>query len=103
MSDNGEFSAHLRARTLEAFGLKPHDIGVAPVPWHVRLWRAATFAYRRGKAIDWRSYNAAEAEARTRQEAYKAALPGRMDEITDQLSECLPDGMRFERVTGDDR
>lgn len=68
MSDNGEFSAHLRARTLEAFGLKPHDIGVAPVPWHVRLWRAATFAYRRGKAIDWRSYNAAEAEARTRQE-----------------------------------
>ena len=30
---------------------------------------------------------------------YIAALPGRMQEIADQLSECLPEGMRFEWET----
>lgn len=87
----------LRDVILGAFGIKhEYDIGTVPVPWRVRFWRRLTFAYRRGKAVDWRSYNAAETEARRRDEAYRAALPGRMQEIADQLSEGLPDGMRFE-------
>ena len=65
-------------------------------PLRVRFWRAVTFAYRRGKAVDWRSYNAAEAEYLASQEAFKAALPGRAQEIADDLSGMLPDGMRFE-------
>lgn len=103
MSDEELTSAEqIQACTLEAFGLKPWNIGAAPVPWRVRVWRRVTFAYRRGKAIDWRSYNAAEAEMRARDEAYRAALPDRMQEIADQLSEGLPDGMRFEWTAGDE-
>jgi len=95
-TDEDEFAARLRKQTLEAFGLKAWDAGLAPVPWYVRLWRAATFAKRRGKVIDWRSYNAAEAEHRAREEAFKAELPGRAQEVADQLSGLLPDGLRFE-------
>ena len=93
MSENDE----LRAHVLKAFGLKPWDItsAVRP-PLRVRLWRKVTFARRRGKVIDWSSYEAAEAEMLARDAEYRAALPGRMAEIADQLSEGLPDGMRFE-------
>jgi hypothetical protein len=95
-SDEEEFAAQLRSQVLDAFGLKPWKIGLAPVPLRVRVWRAVTFAYRRGRAVDWSSYNAAEAEYRERQEAFRAALPGRMQEVADKLSELLPEGMRFE-------
>ena len=99
--ERDEFADQIRAQTLAAFGLEEYDIGMAPVPLHVRIWRAVTFAYRRGRAIDWRSYNAAEAAFRAEQDAYVAALPVRMQEIAGQLSEALPDGLRFE-WTGDD-
>ena len=99
--ERDEFADQIRAQTLAAFGLEEYDIGMAPVPLHVRIWRAVTFAYRRGRAVDWRSYNAAKAEYQAREQAYVAALPGRMQEIADQLSEALPDGLRFE-WTGDD-
>jgi len=89
-------AAQFRAMTLAAFGLKPWDIGTAPVPLRVRVWRAVTFAYRRGKAVDWRSYNAVEAEYRARQEEFEAALPGRAQTVADQLSGILPAGLRFE-------
>src|SRR6185437_16112544 len=90
-------SDELQASILRAYGLKPWDAGLVPVPLRVRLWRAVTLAYRRGKAIDWRSYNAAEAEARAAHDAFLAALPGRAQEIADQISEGLPDGtLRFE-------
>ena len=93
MSENDD----LQAQILRAFGLHPWDItsAVRP-PLRVRLWRAVTFARRRGKVIDWSSYEAAEAEARAAEAEYLAALPGRMAEIADRLSEGLPDGMRFE-------
>ena len=100
-SDEEEFAAGLQAQVLAAFGLEPRDAGLAPVPRRVRIWRAVTFAYRRGKAIDWRSYNAAEAEYRAREQAYADALPGRMQEIAGQLSGMLPEGMRFEWVSDD--
>lgn len=85
------------ADILKAFGLKPWDItsAVRP-PLRVRLWRAVTFARRRGKVIDWSSYEAAETEARAAEAEYLSALPGRMQEIADRLSEGLPGGMRFE-------
>lgn len=95
MSDD-DFAAHVQAATLRAFGLKARDAGLAPVPLRVRMWRRLTFSYRRGKAIDWRSYNAAEAEYHARQEAFAEALPGRMQEIAGQVSEGLPEGLRFE-------
>lgn len=88
----------LQAAILRAYGLKPWDAGFAPVPLRIRLWRALTRAYRRGKAIDWRSYNAAEAQARAADEAYIAALPGLVAGIADRLNDGLPDGLRFEWV-----
>lgn len=88
----------IQASVLGAFGLKPWDVGAAPVPLRVRLWRAVTFAYRRGRAIDWRSYNAAELAARAAEAAYLAALPDLTQGIADLLSESLPDGLRFEWV-----
>lgn len=94
--ERDEFADQIRAQTLAAFGLEEYDIGMAPVPLHVRIWRAVTFAYRRGRAVDWRSYNAAEAEYQAREQAYVAALPGRVQEIAGQLSDALPDGLRFE-------
>jgi hypothetical protein len=97
-----EFAATLQSQVLAAFDLKPWDAGLTPVPLRVRIWRAVTFAYRRGKAIDWRSYNAAEAEHRAREQAYVDALPDRVQEIADHLSEMLPDGMRFEFGAGAD-
>jgi hypothetical protein len=93
---DGEFAAMLQRQILGAFDLKPWDAGLEPEPLRVRAWRAVTLARRRGKAIDWRSYNAAEAEFRAREEAYVTALPGRVQEIADRLSEGLPDGIRFE-------
>jgi hypothetical protein len=93
----------IRSQILAAFGLKDWQAGLAPVPWYARLWRSATFAYRRGKAVDWRSYNAAEAEFLARQEAFKGALPGEAQKIADQLSGLLPDGMRFEWGPDDER
>ena len=98
-----EFAAMLQQQVLAAFGLKAWDAGLAPVPWYARIWRAVTFAYRRGKAVDWRSYNAAEAEYRAREQAYVAALPVRAQEIADQFSGMLPEDMRFEwGVSADD-
>lgn len=86
-----------RAQVLRAFGLKPWDItsAVRP-PLRIRLWRAVTFARRRGKVIDWTSYEAAEAECLVAETEYRVALPSRIAEIAEQLSEGLPDGMRFE-------
>jgi len=103
-SDEEEFAARLRSQTLAAFGLKPWEAGLEPPPLRVRFWRAITFAYRRGKAINWWSYNAAEAAARAVLEAHAAALPGRAQEVADELSGLLlPDGMRFEWVPDDGR
>ena len=45
--------------------------------------------------------HAAEAEYRAREQAYVAALPGRAQEIADQFSGTLPDGLRFEWATDD--
>jgi hypothetical protein len=89
----------LQAQILAAFGLKPWDItsAIRP-PIRVRLWRAVTFARRRGKVIDWRSYEAAEAERLAGEAEYLSALPGRMAEIAEYLSGGLPDGLRFEWV-----
>lgn len=102
MTSGGE-ADWVRSQVLAAFGLKEWQIGAAPVPWYARIWRAVTFAYRRGKAVDWRSYNAAEAEYRAREQAYVAALPGRAQEIADQFSGMLPEDMRFEwGVSADD-
>jgi hypothetical protein len=86
----------IKAAVLRAYGLREWDISSAPAPLHVRLWRAVTFAKRRGKVIDWRSYERAEAEYRAADEAYRAAIPGRMEEVAALLSEALPDGLRFE-------
>lgn len=97
-----EFAAMLQRQVCAAFGLEPWDAGLEPVPLRVRFWRAVTFSYRRGKAVDWRSYNAAEAGYLAREQAYEAALPGRAQEIADQLSGMLPDGMRFEWVAEGD-
>ena len=102
MTSGGE-ADWVRSQVLAAFGLKEWQIGAAPVPWYARIWRAVTFAYRRGKAVDWRRYNAAEAEYRAREQAYVAALPGRAREIADQFSGMLPEDMRFEwGVSADD-
>jgi hypothetical protein len=101
MMDGVSESDEIQAHILAAFGVKPWDAGVAPVPLRIRIWRALTFAYRRGKAIDWRSWNEAEAHARAAEEAFKAALPGRLQDIADDLSEGLPDGMRFEWAPDD--
>jgi hypothetical protein len=96
MSSDEEFADFVRARTLGAFGLKAWRAGLAPVPLHVRIWRAVTSAYRRGRAVDWSSCNTAETEFRERQRAFAADLPGRAHAIADLLSESLPDGLRFE-------
>jgi hypothetical protein len=94
------FRSQLQRQALEAFGVRPWHYGLAPVPLRVRIWRKLTFAYRRGTAIDWRSYNAAEAEARAREAAFVAAMPGRAQAVADGLNErfahVLPDGLRFE-------
>jgi hypothetical protein len=95
-TEEDEFAARLQRQTLRAFGLKAWDAGLAPAPRHVRLWRAVTFAKRRGKVIDWEKYNRAEAEHRAREEAFKTELPSRAQEVADQLSGLLPDGLRFE-------
>jgi hypothetical protein len=93
----------LQTQVLSAFGLKPWDItSTVRPPWRIQLWRKLTFARRRGKAIDWRSYEAAEAEALAREAGYAANLPHRLQETADALSEMLPDGMRFEWSAGDD-
>lgn len=97
MSEHDEMAAAIQADILRAFGLKPWDItATVRPPVRVRLWRAVTFARRRGRIIDWKPYEAAEAQMRAADEAYKAALPGRLQDIADDLSEVLPDGMRFE-------
>jgi len=90
-----EYAGRLSGHVLRACGLQPRDAGLAAVPLRIRIWRAVTSAYRRGRVIDWRSCNAAEAEARAAEQAYLSALPGRMQDIADRLSEGLPDGMRF--------
>jgi hypothetical protein len=97
VSENDDLQAHI----LKAFGLHPWDItsAVRP-PLRIRLWRAVTFARRRGKAVDWRKYEAAEAEMLAREAEFEASLPSRMQEVADLISEELPDGMRFE-WTGD--
>jgi hypothetical protein len=88
----------LQRTVLRLYGLKPWDIG-APVPRRIRVWRRL----RRRKVIDWRSYNAAEAEYWAEQAAFEAEIPGRAQDIADRLSEGLPDGMRFEWRASDER
>lgn len=103
--DEGEFAARLQRQTLGAFGLKAWDAGLAPVPWHVRLWRAVTFARRRGKVspVDWESYNAAEGAFRQERERFEASIYDTAREVGERLSEALPDGLRFEWKLDDDR
>jgi hypothetical protein len=96
MSSDEEFAELVRVRMLAAFGLKPWEAGLAAVPLRVRVWRVVTFACRRGRAIDWRSYNRAEETARAADEAYRAALPDRLDAIAEHLTGMLPEGLRFE-------
>lgn len=73
MSDD-ELQAHI----LAAFGLKPWDI---------------TASVRPPLEV--------EAELRARDEAFKADLPRRKQELAGEFSEMLPDGMRFEWAPGD--
>ena len=102
VSEHDEMADAIRAQILRTFGLKPWDITAAVrPPLRVRLWRAITFACRRGRGIDWCSYEAAEAAMRAADEAYLAAMPRRMQDIADELSEALPDGMRFEWAPDD--
>jgi hypothetical protein len=101
MAGNDKSAALLQRQVCAAFGLKPWDAGLERPPLRVRIWRAVTFAYRRGRAFDWSRYNAAEAGYLARQEAYMAALTGHMQAVADQLGGLLPDGMRFEWA-GDD-
>lgn len=89
----------LQRAVLRTLGLKAYDAGLAPVPWRVRLWRRVTFAYRRGKAVDWRSYNEAWAQAKAEEVVFEVELPGRAQAIADAISEVLPEGMRFEWTT----
>lgn len=93
----------MKAQILRAYGLHPWDItsAVRP-PLRVRLWRAVTFARRRGKVIDWGPYEAAEAEWLAEEAEYRANLPGRMVEIAERLSAGLPDGMRVEWTAEDE-
>lgn len=44
MTEDEAFAARLREGTLRAFGVKPWDIGLEPVPRRVRFWRKITFA-----------------------------------------------------------
>jgi hypothetical protein len=92
----------LQAHILAAFGLKPWDItaSVRP-PLRIRFWRAVTFARRRSKVIDWQLYEEVEAELRARDEAFKADLPRRKQELAGEFSDMLPDGMRFEWAPDD--
>lgn len=100
MTEAEEFAAGVRRQVLSTFGVKDWQAGLAPVPWYGRLWRRLTFAYRRGAAVDWEPYNAAEAECRARDEMFRAGLPGRMheaaDEVNRRFADVLPEGMRFE-------
>ena len=89
--ETGEFAARMQSQILAAFGLEPWEAGLAPAPpGEVPL-------------IDWESYNAAEAEYRAEMEAFKAALPGRMQEAAESLSGMLPEGMRFEWAADEDQ
>ena len=38
------FHEHLQAEILKAFNLKPWHVGLAPVPWRVRVWNKVSFA-----------------------------------------------------------
>jgi hypothetical protein len=38
-NEDQAFADALREQTLRAFNLKPWHIGLAPVPWRVRVWR----------------------------------------------------------------
>lgn len=96
----------MQDQVLRAYGLKPWDItATVRAPLRIRFWRAVTLAKRRGKVIDWRSYEAAEAEMHAATEAYLAEVPGRIQETADRISEALadvlPEGMRFEWTAGE--
>jgi hypothetical protein len=52
VSDSETLREAVRADILRAFGLKPWDIGLAPVPWRVKLWRTVTFARLRIRLAD---------------------------------------------------
>jgi hypothetical protein len=60
----------------------------------------AHFSYVIIDEVDWDAVEQASAELRRRDAEFTAALPGRMRAITDRLSECLPEGMRFEWAPG---
>lgn len=42
----------VRADILRAFGLKPYEVGIAPVPRRVRIWNKITFARWRVRLAD---------------------------------------------------
>lgn len=106
MSEPDEFAEMVRAKTLAAFGLHEWDISSAPAPWRVRFWRAVSFAKRRGKVIDWRSYEAAEAELRETEAKYRADMPARLAafeaHLNGMLAGSVPEGLRFEWKADDE-
>lgn len=80
VSTDDEFAAQLREHLTEAFG---------PEVVHDAL-----------DTEEARSYFAARREADAREAAYLAAAKDSARGIADRLSECLPDGMRFEWEQG---
>lgn len=101
MSEPDEFADYyLRSKILGAYGLHEWDISSAPAPWRVRFWRAVSFAKRRGKVIDWRSYEAAEAELRESEAKCRADMSARLAafeaHLNGMLAGSVPEGMRFE-------
>jgi len=43
MSEHDEMAEAVRADILRAFGLQPWQIGLAPVPRRIRIWRKVSF------------------------------------------------------------
>lgn len=48
-AEHQAFIKQLQRDTLSAFGLKPWNVGLSPVPLYVRIWRKLTFSRRRVK------------------------------------------------------
>lgn len=41
----------MQAQIMDAFGVKPWLVGLAPVPWPTRVWHQVTFARWRGRRM----------------------------------------------------
>lgn len=99
--DDDEISAQLREHIRAAFSM---DARPAQPPGRLeRAWRKVSPKWRRARRIarSFASYDRAHAEFQAEQAAYAAALPGRMNDVAAQVSELLPEGLRFEWKDGD--